>query len=55
MSKILIVDDDRNTVRLLRTLLELDGFEVGSAVRGEEALEGRHTNLPQTCLWWIIT
>lgn len=38
MPKVLIVDDERTTVRLLRTILELDGFEVVTASRGEEAL-----------------
>ncbi len=36
MATILIVDDDRTTVRLLQTLLELDGFDVHSAARGGE-------------------
>ena len=39
MPKILIVDDDRNTVKLLQTLLEMDGFEVAIAARGQTALE----------------
>lgn len=39
MPKILIVDDDRTTTKLLQTLLELDGFEVSTASRGEKALE----------------
>ncbi len=36
MAKVLIVDDDRTTVTLLKTLLELDGFEIGVAGRGED-------------------
>ena len=39
MPKILIVDDDRTTVKLLQTLLEMDGFEVLIAPRGQAALE----------------
>ncbi|WP_162909858.1 response regulator [Aggregatilinea lenta] len=39
MPKILIVDDDRTTTKLLQTLLELDGFEVSMLSRGEKALE----------------
>jgi CheY-like chemotaxis protein len=39
LSKIMIVDDDRTTVRLLQTLLELDGFEVLAAPRGQDVLE----------------
>ncbi len=35
----MIVDDDRTTVRLLHTLLEMDGFEVTSAARGRDALD----------------
>lgn len=38
MSKVMIVDDDRVTVNLLRTLLELDGFEVVTAGRGMDVL-----------------
>lgn len=34
MAKVLIVDDDRTMVSLLRTLLELDGFAVASAPAG---------------------
>lgn len=36
MATILIVDDDHVTVRLLQTLLELDGFQVHCASRGCE-------------------
>jgi DNA-binding response OmpR family regulator len=38
MATIMIVDDDRNTVRLLQTLLELDGFKVVIAPRGADVL-----------------
>ncbi len=38
MSKVLIVDDDRTTVTLLKTLLELDGFEISVAGRGGDVL-----------------
>ena len=34
----MIVDDDRTTVRLLQTLLELDGFEISIAPRGQDVL-----------------
>jgi DNA-binding response OmpR family regulator len=37
LPKILIVDDDRTTVRLLQTLLEMDGFEVFAAANGQTA------------------
>ncbi len=38
LPKVMIVDDDRTTVKLLKLLLELDGYEVASAERGAEAL-----------------
>jgi DNA-binding response OmpR family regulator len=38
VSKVLIVDDDHTTVSLLRTLLELDGFDVRSAANSKTAL-----------------
>jgi CheY-like chemotaxis protein len=39
LPKIMIVDDDRITVSLLQTLLELDGFEVVIVPRGLQVLE----------------
>lgn len=38
MVKIMIVDDDRTTVKLLQTLLELDGYDVSVAGRGADVL-----------------
>lgn len=38
MAKILIVDDDHTTVKLLKTLLELDGFETDIAPRGADVV-----------------
>ena len=37
--RILVVDDDRNIVQLVRTYLEKDGYQVGTAYDGEEALD----------------
>jgi DNA-binding response OmpR family regulator len=34
----MIVDDDRTTVKLLQTLLELDGFDVSVAGRGGDVI-----------------
>lgn len=39
MPKILIVDDDRTTMKLLKTLLEMDGFEVFLAANGQSGIE----------------
>lgn len=36
--KIMIVDDDQTTVTLLKTLLELDGFEISVARRGGDVM-----------------
>jgi len=44
MQKLMIVDDDRTTVGLLKTLLELDGFEVITVADSDSAiLEARNT------------
>jgi DNA-binding response OmpR family regulator len=38
LPKVMIVDDDRTTVKLLQTLLELDGFEIFVAPRGGDVI-----------------
>ncbi|HRF96413.1 MAG TPA: response regulator [Aggregatilineales bacterium] len=38
LAKVMIVDDDRTTVKLLQTLLELDGFDVVVANRGGDVI-----------------
>jgi DNA-binding response OmpR family regulator len=50
LPKILIVDDDRTTVKLLQTLLEMDGFDVIVAARGQTALELAHETQPDIFL-----
>ena len=50
MLKVMIVDDDRNTVKLLQTLLELDGFEVSVAPRGADVLPAAQQNKPDIFL-----
>ena len=39
LAKVLIVDDDKTTVMLLKTLLELDGFEIRTVGRGGDVLD----------------
>lgn len=39
LAKVMIVDDDRTTVKLLQTLLELDGFDVVVANRGGDVIQ----------------
>ena len=50
LPKILIVDDDRTTVKLLQTLLEMDGFAVTSTSRGQTGIEMAHTARPDIIL-----
>ena len=39
MFHILVVDDDKNTRRLLKAVIENDGYRVSTAENGEQALE----------------
>ncbi len=50
MPKVMIVDDDRTTTGLLKTLLELDGFEVVLAGDGATALRRAYESLPDAFL-----
>nr|MBN1229919.1 response regulator [Anaerolineae bacterium] len=50
MPKIMIVDDDRTTVGLLQTLLELDGFDVVLAPDGKTALQIAKSESPDAFL-----
>mgnify|MGYP001324480745 CR=1 FL=1 len=50
MPKVMIVDDDRTTVKLLQTLLELDGFEVQTVGRGMDAMPRALANRPDLVL-----
>lgn len=50
MPKLMIVDDDRLTVSLLKTLLELDDFEVVSVPDGNSAYQKALTEKPDAFL-----
>ena len=50
MHKVMIVDDDRTTVGLLQTLLQLDGFEVVQAADGNTALQRAQETAPDAFL-----
>ena len=50
MPKLMIVDDDRTTVTLLKTLLEMDGFDVVIVPRGAMVMERAHQELPDIFL-----
>lgn len=46
----MIVDDDRTTVMLLQTLLELDGFEVQVVARGTDVVPAVESDPPDVIL-----
>ena len=50
MGKILIVDDEKETVELLRLLLDNDQHEVFTALGGEEALDSLKRQIPHLIL-----
>lgn len=50
LTKVMIVDDDRNTVKLLQTLLELDGFDIAIAARGADVIPNAEAALPDIFL-----
>jgi two-component system phosphate regulon response regulator PhoB len=50
MAKVMIVDDDRTTVSLLQTLLELDGYDVMVVGRGLDVIPKAEANRPDLIL-----
>lgn len=50
MAKVMIVDDDRTTVKLLQTLLELDGFDISVAPRGADVIPMAEKVIPDIFL-----
>jgi len=46
MSKILVVDDDKDIVFMVKAILEKTGYEVMTASDGNEALKAVKTNVP---------
>jgi DNA-binding response OmpR family regulator len=50
LAKVMIVDDDRTTVTLLKTLLELDGFDVVIVPRGAMVMEKAQQEKPDLFL-----
>lgn len=50
MAKVMIVDDDRTTVSLLETLLQMDGFEVVTEARKDKILPGIRSAAPDVVL-----
>jgi CheY-like chemotaxis protein len=50
MSKVLIVDDDRTMVSLLKILLEMDGFDVSNISMGAQLIERVRVEKPDLIL-----
>lgn len=50
MSKLLVVDDDIHMVRMLKIMLEAEGYSVDTAMSGPEALEKIKTDPPSLVL-----
>lgn len=50
MPKVMIVDDDRTTVKLLETLLQMDGFDVVLVARGRDVLNAARRERPDILL-----
>ncbi len=51
---IMIVDDEPNTVELVKLVLETEGYETSAAYSGSEALEKIKTNKPDMILLDIM-
>jgi len=50
MAKILVVDDDPDFVEITRTILEANGYQVGTAANGDQALNAMRKDLPDLVL-----
>jgi CheY-like chemotaxis protein len=50
VTKVMLVDDDRTTVKLLKTLLELDGFDVVIVPRGADVIPQARSTMPDVVL-----
>ncbi|MFN0118694.1 MAG: response regulator [Elusimicrobiota bacterium] len=50
MAKILVVDDEKDVVELLKFLLEKDGYQVITAYNGREGLDLARAELPNLIL-----
>jgi DNA-binding response OmpR family regulator len=50
MAHVLVIDDDVAMTKLLKTLLEMDGFSVTTAARASDALEHANAKAPDLFL-----
>jgi DNA-binding response OmpR family regulator len=54
-ARILVVDDERNLVKLIRGYLEREGYEVHEALDGNAALEKAHSVEPDVVILdWML-
>jgi DNA-binding response OmpR family regulator len=53
-TNILVVDDEPLYIRLLKVNLEAEGYEVSTAVNGEEALESISTTMPDLIIMDVM-
>ncbi len=51
MSKIALVDDDRNILTSVSITLEAEGFEVETYHDGQQALDAFNKKLPDMAVW----
>jgi CheY-like chemotaxis protein len=54
MARVLVVDDERDVVELVKFLLERDGHQVIEAYNGREALEKAYAELPDLIILDIM-
>jgi CheY-like chemotaxis protein len=54
MAKVLVVDDEKDVVELVKFLLERDGHQVIEAFNGREALEKAFAELPELIILDIM-
>jgi CheY-like chemotaxis protein len=52
--RVLIVDDSRDTARLMKVLLKIEGYETRTAYDGPEAIETARTQRPHVVLLDLI-
>jgi two-component system alkaline phosphatase synthesis response regulator PhoP len=54
MQKILIIEDDKDIVYILKSILELEGYHISFALDGKEGLEMAKTEIPDIIILDLI-
>ncbi len=54
MQKILIIEDDKDIVYILRSILELEGYQISFALAGKEGLEMAKNQIPDIIILDLI-